>query len=331
MGLLYSFRHPLAPWNTYYSPSILLLLQMVTFGAPQVEGDLRLSSGNYHNFGILEIYWMNKWSTFCGISKGGAQAACRQLGFLDYKEYYPLYNVKDMSLNKISPDVPIAVANTFCSYKSTNSPLHILECGISVGVRYSCTHDKDMVIECKNISLWNKPYDTQVRLTGGEYLSSGILEIYLLNVWGTVCAGRFDQGAANSACRQMGYTKSMSFSTTSNSSTSISWLSGASCNSSCSCFRSCYKAAPVRNVSCEYSNFVSLNCTYDVSMRNTPGSEDRCSKVSGEWCGNKYPSLSLGIVMVIVFLVLVVAIILVVISTLFIFSAPVYEKVNVFE
>ena len=59
-------------------------------------------------------------------------------------------------------------------------------------------------------SLYTSPYDTQVRLRGGAYPSSGKLEVYLNNQWGTVCYDEleFDISAANTACRQLGYTNS---------------------------------------------------------------------------------------------------------------------------
>ena len=59
-------------------------------------------------------------------------------------------------------------------------------------------------------SLNTSPYDTQVRLQGGTYRSSGTLEVYLNSQWGTVCYDEleFDTDAANTACRQLGYTNS---------------------------------------------------------------------------------------------------------------------------
>ena len=57
-------------------------------------------------------------------------------------------------------------------------------------------------------SLTAPPYDTQVRLIDGAYPSSGILEVYLNNQWGTVCYDEFTSSAADTACRQLGYTNS---------------------------------------------------------------------------------------------------------------------------
>ena len=55
------------------------------------------------------------------------------------------------------------------------------------------------------------PYDTQVRLEGGEtgFTSSGFVEMYKNNRWGPVC--NMNAADADSACRQLGYTNARSF------------------------------------------------------------------------------------------------------------------------
>lgn len=55
------------------------------------------------------------------------------------------------------------------------------------------------------------PYNGQVRLIDGGIQSSGWLEIYLHKEWGTVCATEFNDAAADSACRQLGYTEALNF------------------------------------------------------------------------------------------------------------------------
>ena len=52
-----------------------------------------------------------------------------------------------------------------------------------------------------------QPYAGQVRLVGGAYASEGKLEVYLNGEWGAVCSDGFDGIAANSVCRQLGYTR----------------------------------------------------------------------------------------------------------------------------
>ncbi len=47
---------------------------------------------------------------------------------------------------------------------------------------------------------------------GGVYPSHGVVEVYVNDRWGTVCAENMTINNAASACRQMGYTGASSFS-----------------------------------------------------------------------------------------------------------------------
>ncbi len=61
-------------------------------------------------------------------------------------------------------------------------------------------------------SKYANPYDGEVRLVGGEIPSHGIVQVYLNDRWGTVCADNMTAKHADSVCRQMGYTIANSFS-----------------------------------------------------------------------------------------------------------------------
>ena len=60
------------------------------------------------------------------------------------------------------------------------------------------------------------PYDTAVRLVDGGtgFLSSGTVEVYLNNEWGTICDYEITEPEANTICRQLGYTKAKAHSYT---------------------------------------------------------------------------------------------------------------------
>ena len=61
-------------------------------------------------------------------------------------------------------------------------------------------------------AITKDPYDGQVRLVGEDSsVSSGLAEIYLNNEWGTVCYEGMTKSAADSFCRQVGYTNSLSY------------------------------------------------------------------------------------------------------------------------
>ena len=49
-------------------------------------------------------------------------------------------------------------------------------------------------------------YDGAVRLTGGYYVTEGLVEVYCNGEWGTVCDDAFGPMEAGSICSQLGYT-----------------------------------------------------------------------------------------------------------------------------
>ena len=54
--------------------------------------------------------------------------------------------------------------------------------------------------------IWNSPYDLQIRLSRALYTNQGLVEVYCNGQWGTVCDDGFSLTAANTVCRQLGYT-----------------------------------------------------------------------------------------------------------------------------
>ena len=307
-----------------YFHTLLLVLQ-VSLHVAQSEGDVRLTGGTSANIGRLEIYWQGKWSTFCGLSTGGAQAACRQLGFLDFISYMPID--RDPDIPSAGPNTPIAIDYTECERSFSGGLLHVLRCGYSTDVASDCSHSNDIVLKCQPTSLWTHPYDTQVRLNSGSsgVTSSGTLEIFIEGEWGKVCYNGFSNTSADSACRQMGYTGASEYSTTLQRSTDIVWLNDVSCKGeahSCDCLSGCFShATPNTPISCPGGKLVQVTCTYDVKIQDkTPsGSQNICENRQTS-CTGSIPGgggggtrLSVGIVTSIIVgvLVLVVAVVLV--------------------
>ena len=44
-----------------------------------------------------------------------------------------------------------------------------------------------------------------VRLTGGNYVNEGLIEVYCNGRWGTVCERTFGSVEAIATCKQLGY------------------------------------------------------------------------------------------------------------------------------
>ena len=59
--------------------------------------------------------------------------------------------------------------------------------------------------------VWDDPYSGHIRLQGGNYTSEGLVEIYCNNEFGTICDDNFDQNAADTVCRQLGYTSAADY------------------------------------------------------------------------------------------------------------------------
>ena len=241
----------------------------------QSEGDVRLVGGANTSslMGRLDIFWEGKWGTFCELSKKGGDAACRQLGYSEaeaverYSDYVP----------KASDDMPIALGSASCgsSIDVLQVPNHVLRCDYSTDTS-ACVHEQDIVLECSPTSRLydlNYPYETQLRIVSETFSSTGILEININKQWGNICYSHFDQGAANSACRQLGYTNAASFSSTKNLSSSIVWLSEVQCKSrSCACLSGCFDT-PNAPTSCPDHSYLSIQCTFTTSeaSKMTPG------------------------------------------------------------
>jgi len=199
-----------------------VVLLLVANVSSQSTGDLTLEGSTNANYGRLEIFWNEKWSTFCGVGGdsftiGAAQAACRQLGNIDAFEFG---TVSNLNFSRAGEGTPIAFGKVNCDYNFASGASHILRCDTSEVVPSSCSHD-DIGIMCVPLSLWEHPYETQVRLislTHPAYYSTGVLEIYNSGLWGNVCfmSGSFDESAAVSVCRQIGYTNSETFKGVSN-------------------------------------------------------------------------------------------------------------------
>lgn len=307
----------------------------------QSEGDVRLADGPVTNVGRLEIFWQGKWSTFCGLSTGGAQAACRQLGFLDFIIYKPLEAVNDnFNISEASPDTPIAIDYTKCERSFSNGLLHVLRCGYSTKVASDCNHKNDIVLQCQTTPLWAHPYETEVRLgdKSGTRLSSGTLEVFIDDKWGNICGDAFSQTAADSACRQMGYTTASSYKTTSQGSTDVVWLNNVSCKNakgSCYCLSGCLGNIPTTPTSCPNKNFVHITCMYDVAIQDdTPsGSRDvcvnrqtECKGPSGPSGGNAKKLSSGGIAGIVVGVLICVALVLVGVPVCVFFVVPKWKR-----
>lgn len=262
-------------------------LPLMIVGLPS-EGDVSLIgiATGYKNssyIGRLEIYMDGKWGTFCRISDGGAQAACRQMQyeFGNYSSYNDLDERKRDLVPPVDQDTPINIATTYCPFNLNDDPLlHVLRCGYSTNVSSNCTHGDDIVLECYSHhgDLYTKNYyEFGVYLfTRQQYYSQGVLAILYGKHWKCVCrSDSFNMGAADTACRQLGYTNALSFDSYNLASSHEGYNIQVASNKSFSCMN-----CIISNVHLEKacSEFVNLTCTYnpEIAANRSAGSKLIC-------------------------------------------------------
>ena len=52
--------------------------------------------------------------------------------------------------------------------------------------------------------IWDNPFESQIRLSHGQYTSGGLVEVYCNGQWGTICGVVL--GGSDVICKQLGYT-----------------------------------------------------------------------------------------------------------------------------
>jgi hypothetical protein len=136
---------------------------------------------------------------------------------------------------------------------------HVLRCAVDTKVDVTaCTHNSNVGISC-SITRVN-PYKSQIALytTRGQQrspnisliISSGMLGIsFDIRKPTLVCGEGFDKSAADTACRQLGYTNANDFnSTTLQTTKQTFWDAGLNCKSqSHSYLNNCFSKTPTNH------------------------------------------------------------------------------------
>ncbi|XP_019849174.1 PREDICTED: deleted in malignant brain tumors 1 protein-like isoform X2 [Amphimedon queenslandica] len=107
-------------------------------------GQLRLTSGNYTNEGLIEVYCNGAWGTVCDntFSATAARIVCRQLGYNSYYRYNTL---------PIVGDTPQSIWYNSLSCSSSDTCLSSCQsCPSSSST--TCVHAEDVTIVCYSLS-----------------------------------------------------------------------------------------------------------------------------------------------------------------------------------
>jgi hypothetical protein len=223
----------------------------------QSNGDIRLVSNGRIDRGRLEVYINGEWGTICGKRgtnfKAVAETACRQLGLeVPLVAFYG--TVTQLGFPVAPNSTPIHFGSINCGSRSSTSNLlvvcstnyyeHVLRCAVDTKVdTTACTHDNDIGVSCSATRIIVNPYKSQIFLYAADHggqqrspnislssLSSGVLGIFL-GKGGPVCGEGFDKSAADTACRQLGYTNSNLFKTSPETMNRTFWDAGLNCKS----------------------------------------------------------------------------------------------------
>ena len=318
-----------------FSKTLLLVILCGHLVGAQSNGDLRLIQGSVDKidgFGRLEIYLNGEWGTFCakGFDSIVGDIACRQLGNTVSYEVMKASDAIEIPL--ASNSTPIHTVFNECTRSGCSAALHILRC-IDTDLRPdpSCTHDDDVIVMCSYEELdidFCYSHDTQLFLNSdalnSTYRSSGVLEIYssisqggAFWGWSNICGTKFDQNAANTACRQLGYTGALSYTTHANRSRDKDiWLDGVTCGDyAYGCLDSCFCYPWPQSftaVQCDPGNVVALTCTFNLAdkYKSFPGSRSMCEEDYKTFCAPNAPQKSLNSKFMIIIAVLSTTIVL---------------------
>ncbi|KAK7489454.1 hypothetical protein BaRGS_00019253, partial [Batillaria attramentaria] len=146
---------------------------------------VRLVNGGVANEGRLELFSGGDWYSVCdsGFYLAEAQVVCRELGFLTNGTLY-YHNAE------FGQGTGAVLGSRFdCS----GHEMALSECS---NYSVSCSHYDDVSLSCETgVSV-----SPRVRLVNGTSQYKGVLQVYALGVWGTVCDGSWGDADSNVAC-----------------------------------------------------------------------------------------------------------------------------------
>ncbi|XP_036397267.1 uromodulin-like [Megalops cyprinoides] len=159
----------------------------------QLVSQIRLSDGNNHCSGRVEVYHRGQWGTVCDDfwDLRDADVVCRQLGCGRV--------LSSLSSAHFGPGRgPIWLDDVQC----TGHEDSLTQCKHLGFGRHNCGHDEDIGVVCT--------VGTRIRLIDGGNRCSGRVEIFHNGQWGTVCDDSWDRNDAEVVCRQMGCGRAVS-------------------------------------------------------------------------------------------------------------------------
>ncbi len=183
-----------------------------------ISNDVRIldSEGKTTFKGRVEFRSQGIWGTICAASldDSAAKKICKQIGYKEGKFLNPRENKgKGFCANYEGVNycgvesAPILFSHLTCQ-GNEKTPM---DCYRKTADKSFCTHDYDALIECGNTdtdAIITSFVSNTLRLMDSTnnptQTGIGRLEI-LKGSWGSVCNSKFNDNAAQVACKQMGY------------------------------------------------------------------------------------------------------------------------------
>lgn len=147
---------------------------------------LTLVGGPSEREGRVEVYTDQQWGTVCDTHWGEQEArvVCENLG------YFGHHAIPRRSSFFGGGNGSMLLANVQCEGNVSS----LLDCRHQVAIPTNCSHNNDAGVSC-----------LPVRLVGGQNDREGRVEVYLNNVWGTVCDDDWDHDDAQVVCQSLGF------------------------------------------------------------------------------------------------------------------------------
>nr|XP_014353573.1 PREDICTED: deleted in malignant brain tumors 1 protein-like [Latimeria chalumnae] len=160
----------------------------------EVEGSLRLQSGEHSCEGRVEVFHNGVWGSVCssGWNLTEASVVCRELGCGSALEY------KDNAYFGAGTG-PMLLGNVSC----TGNELYLSSCSSKGWGVYSCGSYQTGGVICAA--------EGGIRLQNGTDACQGRLEIFHNGVWGTVCSDGWDMSETSVVCQQLGCGKALGY------------------------------------------------------------------------------------------------------------------------
>ncbi|XP_019863586.1 PREDICTED: neurotrypsin-like, partial [Amphimedon queenslandica] len=169
-----------------------------------LSGAIRLArdgvSSSSYSSGRVQVYGIgaansisNRWGNICRFTSFGTSEAdviCHQLTYTGASSH------SYAEIDSFGNDNYTALLNDVSC--SNDNYLMLFQCTVSTTVSTLCTAREDVSVTCYSTRIWDDPYNGMVRLSQGDYVNTGLLEVYCKGEWGTVCDNTFgaEEGTA---------------------------------------------------------------------------------------------------------------------------------------